>query len=126
MKAAVMVLILMLAGGVAGCGTMANLAGEEPWLIGQAPKRDTAPFGGVDNDVRWMARGTPPNTWEPACIAAAALDMPLSLAGDIVTLPITIPAALSRSSTESDEPLKANSNDSWRRFWMNSPPASEP
>jgi hypothetical protein len=123
--AAVKVLTLILTICTAGCGTIANLAGEEPWLMGPAPKRETAPFGGVDNDVRWMARGAPPNAWEPVCIVAAALDMPLSVAGDMLTLPITIPAALSRSVEGSDEAPKTDTNDSWRRFWMNSPTTSD-
>src|SRR5262249_7895482 len=72
-----------------GCGTLANLQGEEPWLIGFAPKRPVTPFGGIDNDVRWMKRGKGPDGWESGPIVAASIDMPLSLVGDVITLPWT-------------------------------------
>jgi hypothetical protein len=72
-----------------GCGTLANLKGEEPWLIGFAPQRPVAPFGGIDNDLRWMKRGIRSDGWESGPIVAATIDMPLSFAGDIITLPWT-------------------------------------
>lgn len=82
---------------ITGCGTMFNCAGCEPWLMGQPPSRDIAPFGGVDNDIRWMKRFTDPNQYPqgecdpvPVAMIAPALDIPLSLAGDIITLPWTI------------------------------------
>jgi len=90
MRRAAYLLTLILAGAASGCGTFFNLAGSEVQLIG-SPPRETAPFGGVDNDVRWMARGVPPNEWKPVGIAVAVADMPLSLGADIVTLPWTVP-----------------------------------
>jgi hypothetical protein len=57
-------------------------------------ERPASPFGGMANDARWMSRGLPPNNWLPWCVALAAVDMPLSLAGDIVTLPYTVPYML--------------------------------
>src|SRR4051812_20550412 len=72
-----------------GCGTMFNVTGHEPWLMGDPPQRPIDPFGGIDNDLRWMRRGIHPDHWEPLPIAAAAVDMPLSLVGDIITLPWT-------------------------------------
>jgi hypothetical protein len=95
----------MLAVVASGCGTIANLAGQEPWLLGQPPEREVAPFGGVDNDVRWMSRGLPPNEWMPWCIAAAAIDTPLSLAGDIITLPVTVPYALTHPEHNQSAPV---------------------
>jgi len=92
------VLAFMLTTAASGCGTMFNLAGEEPWMIGLPRERQTAPFGGIDNDVRWLSRGAPPNEWRPWCIAAGAADMPLSLVGDILTLPYTIPYATAHVS----------------------------
>jgi len=41
-----------------GCGTISNLNGEQPWLIGPPPKHSITPFGGVDNDVRVLSRAT--------------------------------------------------------------------
>jgi hypothetical protein len=108
MKRAAYLLTLILACGAAsGCGTLFNLAGEEVWVIALPQPRETVPFGGVDNDVRWMERGIPPNRWGnewmPGCIAVAAADMPLSLAGDIVTLPWTVPYwILNRLATAHD------------------------
>jgi hypothetical protein len=92
MKHAAYLLTLIIAcGAVSGCGTLFNLAGKEVCVIGLPQPHETAPFGGVDNDVRWMARGIPPNEWMPGCIAVATADIPLSLAADIVTLPWTVP-----------------------------------
>jgi hypothetical protein len=89
-RAAYLLTLIIACGAVSGCGTLFNLAGSEVQLMGP-PLRETAPFGGVDNDVRLMARGVPPNEWRPVCIAVAGADMPLSLAGDVVTLPWTVP-----------------------------------
>ena len=68
---------------------MSNVTGHEPWLMGAAPERTIVPFGGVDNDVRWMARGIQPDGWQPGPIVAGAIDMPLSFVGDVLTLPWT-------------------------------------
>jgi hypothetical protein len=62
---------------------MANCAGKEVWLLGPAPERAIAPFGGVDNDLRWLARG-------PGAVPPAVIDMPFSFVGDIITLPWTM------------------------------------
>src|SRR5438128_9209704 len=72
-----------------GCGTMFNVTGHEPWLLGPPPMRPIVPFGGVDNDLRWMKRGLSPDGWEPGPVVAAAIDMPLSFVGDVLTLPWT-------------------------------------
>jgi uncharacterized protein YceK len=81
-----LVLFLCAAGG---CGTVSNVTGHEPWLIGLPPERPITPFGGVDNDVRWMSRGIQPDRCEPGPIVAGAVDMPLSFVGDVLTLPWT-------------------------------------
>jgi len=70
-------------------GTMFNVTGHEPWLMGPPPKRQIVPFGGVDNDIRWMARGIRPDEVNFAPIAAATIDLPFSFIGDVVTLPWT-------------------------------------
>jgi len=74
---------------VSGCGTIYNVTGHEPWLVGLPPERPIDLFGGLDNDLRWMARGTAPNSSAPLAVVAAAIDMPFSLVGDVVTLPWT-------------------------------------
>lgn len=65
-----------------GCGTMGNVTGHEACLLDIFPERPIVPFGGVGNDLRWMARG-------PGAIVPAAIDLPLSCVGDIITLPWT-------------------------------------
>jgi hypothetical protein len=69
---------------------MFNITGHEPWLLGPPPLRPIVPFGGVDNDWRWLKRGLGPDGAEIGPIAAAAIDMPLSLVGDVITLPRTL------------------------------------
>jgi hypothetical protein len=83
------VILAVLLSTTSGCGTMSNVMGQEPWLIGPPPVRPTVPFGGIDNDVRWMRRGIGPEGCESLPMVAAAIDMPLSLVGDVVTLPWT-------------------------------------
>jgi uncharacterized protein YceK len=70
-----------------GCGTIFNVTGHEPWLIGPPPERPIEPFGGVDNDVRWISRGFPESA--PLARVAGAIDMPFSFVGDLITLPWT-------------------------------------
>lgn len=84
---------------MSGCGTMFNLSGHEPWLMGPAPMRPITPFGGIDNDVRVMKRGKSADAWESGPIVAGVIDMPFSFFGDVVTLPWTTYQALRPSRT---------------------------
>ena len=93
------ILLVVLLWTGSGCGTMANLAGQEPWLMGPAPVRTVDPFGGVDNDVRWMKRAIRTEGVEALPIVVAAIDIPLSLAGDVVTLPWTTCQTLVRRNS---------------------------
>ena len=64
-----------------GCGTLANLNGQSyPLMGGTEPTR---PFGGVRRDVRWVSSVAAPYN------LMFVADFPVSLAGDIVTLPIS-------------------------------------
>jgi hypothetical protein len=63
--------------GAAGCGTMANLDGRKLALIDLPHQEVPTPFGGVGRDVRWISSGG----------VFFVADIPLSLIGDIVTLP---------------------------------------
>jgi uncharacterized protein YceK len=68
----------------AGCGTMANLDGRQ--LPPPSPPRQavTTPFGGVRRDIEWAK-----STESPGNLRYVA-DLPLSLVGDLVTLPKTV------------------------------------
>jgi uncharacterized protein YceK len=70
-----------------GCGTLCNLSGKEVWIGPYAPTRGVYPFGGVENDVRWMSRFKDDPL--PIGMVVPALDMPLSFVGDILTYPWT-------------------------------------
>jgi hypothetical protein len=77
---------LALAAGFAslGCGTMANLDGRQlppPSPTGQVV---STPFGGVRRDLEWAK-----STESPSNLRYVA-DLPLSLVGDLVTLPKTV------------------------------------
>jgi len=77
---------LVLAVGFAslGCGTMANLDGRELPAPGPPGQAVTTPFGGVRRDIIWArSAGSPGNLRYVA-------DLPLSLVGDLVTLPKTV------------------------------------
>jgi hypothetical protein len=107
----IIVMSLLLLGTNTGCGTLFNVKGHEIWLMGPPPERPIVPFGGVDNDLRLMSRAADPDHPSPPVIAAAAIDIPLSFVGDIVTLPWTAYQSLIvvRPNTENDtQPKKGN------------------
>jgi hypothetical protein len=67
-----------------GCGTMANIEGRRlppPSPPGQEVSR---PFGGVRRDIEWVQ-----SVKSPGNLVYVA-DLPLSLVGDLVTLPKTV------------------------------------
>jgi uncharacterized protein YceK len=79
----------VLACAACGCGTMANMDGRDA-LVG-LPSRPPVPFGGVANDMAWMTRGnlSPPEKFDRAFTTSIALlDLPFSLVGDVITLPL--------------------------------------
>jgi hypothetical protein len=94
---AIRVALLLSSLPVAGCGTVANLARQQPGAGG------VVPFGGVRQDVSCIQkasngelgfRGHPKSDSEQypqrALILACAADLPLSFLGDIVTWPYTV------------------------------------
>ncbi|HET6574993.1 MAG TPA: hypothetical protein VFG68_15410 [Fimbriiglobus sp.] len=88
--------VLLVAPLLTGCGTLANMDGRSFALMGP-PDRPTRVFGGVANDIRWVGEQAervvePDDPWcIPISFASAGyfglVDLPLSLVGDIVTLP---------------------------------------
>src|SRR5262249_44683538 len=86
---------------LSGCGTMGNL-----WSCCSGSGGERV-YGGVYKDVKLVAegvgRGIHPDEegpWFP--LAAACLmtfDLPLSAIGDTLTLPLTIPATVSKISS---------------------------
>ena len=92
-------LVLLAAPLLSGCGTIANMQGKSVALIGPLD-RETRAFGGVANDARWVGEqagrvAAPDDPWSiPINLALAGyfglIDLPLSLVGDIVTLPKVI------------------------------------
>jgi uncharacterized protein YceK len=90
---AIRVAVLLPALSAVGCGTAVNLVGAGPGK--------KVPFGGVQHDVRCLTKATDefdagarhPSGAKPHSGAAFqflwAADLPLSLAGDLVTWPYT-------------------------------------
>jgi hypothetical protein len=74
-----LVLILLVASS--GCGTRANLVGKDYPLLGDHRPETTRPFGGVGRDLRWITTVTVPVN------VIFLADLPVSLVGDLVTLP---------------------------------------
>jgi hypothetical protein len=102
---------------IAGCGTTLNLDGKERLDLTSGPvdeikdQRAPFPFGGLANDVAWMR-----DAKHPMDSIGAAIDVPFSLAGDVVTLPWVTYQWLFVDWRPQD-PM----HDEWRRFWMNEP-----
>jgi uncharacterized protein YceK len=79
-----------------GCGTMANIDGRRlppPSPPGQEVSR---PFGGVRRDFEWLKSEKAPGN------LVYVADLPLSLVGDLVTLPKTV------TGTQSDRLLQGS------------------
>jgi uncharacterized protein YceK len=112
MRAAALALALLLPCALAGCGTVTNLV-PSPKVKWAAPPSDADhdaehmlldTYGGVKNDLwcigrTWEATGPimPVARW--AICPILALDIPLSIVGDSLMLPITFPIAVMRGFT---------------------------
>lgn len=120
------VLALLVCAALSGCGTMNNVTGRTAGLLPSMPsERPTVPFGGVVDDAAWMARCIPPDQWSWMGIVLAAADTPLSLAGDIITLPYTVPYWLIHGVGQpaaSDEPASKEYQFSDLHFVIDPPP----
>lgn len=113
MREFTLVLLLASCASIAcGCGTFNNIVGAgtlpaDP-LIEQGPPNEI--FGGVREDAEYAFSAFHPSMFAASasgqfghlgllaqCLGLCALaDLPFSTVGDIVTLPITIPAELKR------------------------------
>src|SRR5688572_4456626 len=106
-------LVLFAAPLLSGCGTMANMSGKSVAMMGPQDSEVRA-FGGVANDIRWVGEQgrrvvTPDDPWDALFGPALAVyfglvDLPLSLVGDIVTLPSVVRSSRSPSPSVSDTP----------------------
>ena len=67
-----------------GCGTMANVEGRRLPTPGPSGQEVSRPFGGVRKDIEWLHSEQAPSNLKYVA------DLPLSLVGDIVTLPRTV------------------------------------
>ncbi len=67
-----------------GCGTMANIDGRRLPPPGPAGQEVTRPFGGIRRDIEWVKSVRAPGN------LLYVADLPLSLVGDLVTLPQTV------------------------------------
>jgi uncharacterized protein YceK len=72
---------LLLLVTVGGCGTMTNITGHDYCLLG-GPVGPPCPFGGTSMDAQMICDNT-------GSCTLALLDLPLSIAGDMITLPWT-------------------------------------
>ncbi len=82
-----------------GCGTTANMKGSNMAIMGGG-EIEPWPFGGVANDLRWVGGIAKscinPEDFESIPIGLTLgcyyglIDLPLSLVGDVITLPFII------------------------------------
>ena len=94
-----------------GCGTLANIDGRRLPPPSPAGQEVSRPFGGVRRDIEWLKAGTAPGN------LVYAADLPLSLVGDLVTLPKTV------IGSQSDSLLReSDSNQAGSAFGMQARP----
>jgi uncharacterized protein YceK len=76
---------------LSGCGTVMNLTEEQSPTYGMSTSsKPRSPYGGVGYDLdlsQWLLLAGPRGLAESACLIA---DVPLSLAGDTLTLPYVL------------------------------------
>jgi uncharacterized protein YceK len=87
-----------------GCGTMANLDGRRLPMLSQSGQEVSRPFGGVRRDIEWVQSVKAPGN------LLYVADLPLSLVGDLVTLPTTITGTHSDSLLQDTGPYQARSS----------------
>jgi uncharacterized protein YceK len=120
------IVLVMIPFCVAGCGTVGNIV----WSGPPAAADHMAPYGGVYRDVcvardctedAMSAKTFREFTSSAAIVLFAAIDLPLSLVGDTVTLPITILSATAKEgnsppSGEAEGPAPNADRDNPRPF----------
>jgi hypothetical protein len=82
-----------------GCGTMANIDGRRLPSSSPSGQEVSRPFGGIRKDIEWVKTAKSPGN------LMFVADLPLSLVGDIVTLPKTV------TGMQSDNLLQDNGPD---------------
>jgi hypothetical protein len=78
-----------------GCATIANFDGQDTPFMGTISDSEPTPFGGIKRDCDWLKSAIFPFN------LLFALDMPFSLAADLLTLP-----AVRHDRRDSDNELK--------------------
>lgn len=98
----------------AGCGTISNL------------KTDMVPYGGTGRAVDFALHGN--GTLEGTILRpVAAIDAPISLAADTVTLPITVPVVIAKAIARREQEQKALAKKNEReRIVTKAPEQNEP
>jgi uncharacterized protein YceK len=84
-----------------GCGTMANVEGRRLPTPGPSGQEVSRPFGGVRKDIEWLHSEQSPGNLKYVA------DLPLSLVGDIVTLPRTVTGMRSDRLLQDSGPVQA-------------------
>jgi uncharacterized protein YceK len=96
--------LAMLSGlSLSGCGTIWNFdIGADAGGL----RRETRIYGGVQVDAEAVGKVVEPwnSGWGRVIAGLFIFDVPLSLAGDTLTLPVTIPMALLRKPEPETEP----------------------
>jgi hypothetical protein len=87
-----------------GCGTLANIDGRRLPPPSPAGQEVSRPFGGVRRDIEWLQSEKAPGN------LLYVADLPLSLVGDLVTLPKTVTGIQSDSLLQEPRPNQAGSS----------------
>jgi uncharacterized protein YceK len=109
----ILLLTLVAATLLSGCGTAANTL----WFIPE--EGGMRVYGGVRADWEAAHRSYPPDINLPRYLAI--VDMPLSAVGDTLTLPFTVPAALCRPLQPKQQDHPANPATPWTNASQGSP-----
>jgi uncharacterized protein YceK len=105
---------LLLVTSLSGCGTILNLTvgadtgAREGGVVFDGyysnPVFHTQVYGGLKNDADLIEMQAEAGGWSLLLIPLLLVDLPLSFAGDTVTLLYTVPCVLTRGNTELPQP----------------------
>jgi hypothetical protein len=124
------VVAALVAGVLSGCGTLGNLFAppETSVPLGRCTMAPDScvPFGGVGRSMVLGAMCLGTGVMAPVGVGVLLVDAPLSLVGDVVTLPVVYACQSGApwATWWGSQKRRQQTDEEWRRFWLSDPPGT--